>query len=116
MKKIKKNNLQIKKKLTFYPILIVIISIAGIPPLLGFIPKWIILESISKININIRIIFIILIMAGINFFIYTRLTFSPTIFKSITIKKNLNLIKLNLKKILLVTQLILPVRAIIIIK
>jgi len=68
---IKKNNLnllwKIKSKFKKLLIRVLIISIAGIPPLLGFLPKWITLMFL--INTNQRIIFIsiIIVMATINF-------------------------------------------------
>lgn len=50
---------------------ILLIRLAGIPPLIGFYPKMIILEEILSITF-ILIIFILLTRATIDFFIYTR--------------------------------------------
>jgi NADH:ubiquinone oxidoreductase subunit 2 (subunit N) len=52
---------------------LILFSIAGIPPLLGFIPKWIVLNLIRKeINI-ILLIILITIIASLNFFIYCQI-------------------------------------------
>lgn len=67
-----------------------IISLAGLPPFLGFFPKIII---IIKIN-NYIIIFIILIFSVIILFIYLRIIYSITILNSI----KLNIFKKKNKK------------------
>lgn len=77
MLELKKDNLNYlwkilrKEKKTF--IRIIILSIAGIPPLLGFIPKWISLNFIVKLNQRVFIITIIVILTTVNFYIYRRL-------------------------------------------
>lgn len=50
---------------------ILLIRLAGIPPLLGFYPKIIILEEIIPINFFL-LVFILLATATVDFFIYTR--------------------------------------------
>ncbi len=50
---------------------ILLISLAGIPPLIGFYPKIIVLEEILSITFFL-ILFILLITATVDFFIYTR--------------------------------------------
>lgn len=57
-------------------IILVILSLAGIPPLLGFFPKWIALYILYlKINRNTIIILIFFSMTTLNFYIYSRFLF-----------------------------------------
>jgi len=65
--KIKSLIQQIRKKSKIHFILL-ILSIAGIPPLLGFIPKWIVLSRIREKIKSIIITTFIVIIATINFF------------------------------------------------
>lgn len=51
------------------------LSLGGLPPFLGFLPKWIIIEEIIKINQLILLLFII-IMTLITLFFYIRISFS----------------------------------------
>lgn len=51
------------------------LSLGGLPPFLGFFPKWVIIENFI-INKNIFIIFFTIIITLITLFFYLRLTFS----------------------------------------
>lgn len=64
-------------------ILILILSLGGLPPLSGFIPKWIIIQELTKNNIII-IPTLMAITALLNLYFYLRLTYSTalTIFPS----------------------------------
>lgn len=64
-------------------ILVTLLSIGGLPPLSGFIPKWIIIQEITK-NDNIILPTLIAITALLNLYFYIRLTYSTalTIFPS----------------------------------
>ena len=65
-------------------ILVTLLSIGGLPPLSGFMPKWIIIQEITKNNSLILPTFIA-ITALLNLYFYIRLTYSTalTIFPSI---------------------------------
>jgi len=80
---IKKNNSfkLFDQKKNIKKLFIIILSLAGIPPLLGFLPKWLIIDFISKRIKRVTLIILILILATINFFIYSRLTTSSLIEK-----------------------------------
>ena len=70
------------------PVLIILLSLAGLPPLLGFIPKWRVIVA----SISIRIwIFVFILMAGslISLFYYLSLFFSL----GLGIKMRIKLIK-----------------------
>lgn len=59
-------------------ILATLLSIGGLPPLSGFIPKWIIIQEITKNNSIILPTFIA-ITALLNLYFYIRLTYSTTL-------------------------------------
>lgn len=84
-------------------IIIIICSLAGLPPIMGFIPKWIFIKEIRILNLNFLILFILLI-SSINIYIYLR------IFISILLKKKLLKTKKNqlnlLQKFILVTNIL----------
>lgn len=65
-----KTNNRINNKIQ---IMLIIFSLAGIPPLLGFFPKWIALYLLYlKINNNFIILFIFFSITTLNFYIYSR--------------------------------------------
>lgn len=51
------------------------LSLGGLPPFLGFLPKWMLIESIIKINQLMLLLFIIIITL-ITLFFYLRVSFS----------------------------------------
>jgi NADH:ubiquinone oxidoreductase subunit 2 (subunit N) len=77
---IKKINLKyISNIINNISILILILRLAGLPPLLGFFPKWIaLLNTIKNLNQKITCI-ILIIMACLNIYIYIRLIFSKNL-------------------------------------
>jgi len=81
--------------------LINFLSLGGLPPFLGFLPKWIIIENLIKIN-NLFIILFLVITALITLFFYVRISFSGLLifYPSITWIKyryiNTKLLNLNL--------------------
>lgn len=77
-----KNNLIIK-----FCFFINFFSLGGLPPFLGFLPKWLIIENIIKSKIFFLIFFIIIITL-ITLFFYTRLTISAFILSYSSIKWN----------------------------
>lgn len=55
-----------------------LLSLGGLPPFLGFLPKWIIIENLTLIK-SFILLFIMVIIALITLFFYTRLSFSAFI-------------------------------------
>lgn len=51
----------INSPLLKFSLLLSLISLGGLPPFLGFVPKWFIIQSLNFININFICIFIIII-------------------------------------------------------
>jgi NADH-ubiquinone oxidoreductase chain 2 len=70
---IKRNSESIVKEEKNKDLIISLLSFGGTPPLLGFIPKWIILIAIFLQNYLILIAFIIILITCINSFIYIRI-------------------------------------------
>lgn len=64
-------------------------SLGGLPPFLGFLPKWIIIENIIKSHLFFLTFFIV-IAALITLFFYARLTFSAFLLSYPAIKWNLS--------------------------
>nr|ANE11330.1 NADH dehydrogenase subunit 2 [Canis lupus familiaris] len=59
-------------------ILILMLSLGGLPPLSGFIPKWMIIQELTKNNMII-IPTLMAITALLNLYFYLRLTYSTTL-------------------------------------
>nr|WAL35509.1 NADH dehydrogenase subunit 2 [Sylvilagus aquaticus] len=59
-------------------ILITLLSLGGLPPLTGFIPKWIIIQELTK-NGNIIIPTIMAMLALLNLYFYLRLIYSSSL-------------------------------------
>lgn len=59
-------------------LLLILMSIGGLPPLSGFIPKWIIIQELTKNDI-ILLPTLIAIIALLNLYFYLRLTYSTTL-------------------------------------
>nr|AHN49913.1 NADH dehydrogenase subunit 2 [Otolemur crassicaudatus] len=59
-------------------ILITLLSLGGLPPLSGFLPKWIIIQDLSK-NYNIAMPTLMAILALLNLFFYMRLVYSSSL-------------------------------------
>nr|QXX99633.1 NADH dehydrogenase subunit 2 [Graphium xenocles] len=80
--------------------LINFLSLGGLPPFLGFFPKWIIINFLIYNNLNL-ILFIFIMMSLIMLFIYIRIIFSSLIFNFLKMKwlkffiKNNNIIFIN---------------------
>lgn len=56
----------------------ILLSIGGLPPLTGFLPKWLIITELLKNN-NQLLASIIAILALVNLFFYTRLIYSTSL-------------------------------------
>nr|YP_010372406.1 NADH dehydrogenase subunit 2 [Mogera hainana]UPA56119.1 NADH dehydrogenase subunit 2 [Mogera hainana] len=59
-------------------ILVSMLSLGGLPPLSGFMPKWMIINELTKNN-NIILPVIMAIMALLNLYFYMRLTYSTSL-------------------------------------
>nr|YP_010925028.1 NADH dehydrogenase subunit 2 [Raphicerus sharpei]WKD79707.1 NADH dehydrogenase subunit 2 [Raphicerus sharpei] len=59
-------------------ILITLLSMGGLPPLSGFMPKWMIIQELTK-NDNIILPTLMAMMALLNLYFYMRLTYSTTL-------------------------------------
>lgn len=79
-----------KSPLIISTTLIILLSLGGLPPLTGFLPKWIIIIELTKNNC-IFIALSITIIALLNLYFYTRLIYAS----SITIFPSTNNIKTN---------------------
>nr|QFK68872.1 NADH dehydrogenase subunit 2 [Graphium doson] len=87
-------------KIKFY-FMINFLSLGGLPPFLGFFPKWIIINFLINNNMNF-ISFIFIMMSLIMLFIYIRIIYSSVIFNFFKMKwlkmfiKNNNLMLINI--------------------
>nr|UTE83021.1 NADH dehydrogenase subunit 2 [Propithecus deckenii] len=59
-------------------ILTSLLSLGGLPPLTGFLPKWVIVQELTKNN-NIIVATIMVIMALLNLYFYMRLIYSTSL-------------------------------------
>nr|YP_009630805.1 NADH dehydrogenase subunit 2 [Notocrypta curvifascia]QBS14466.1 NADH dehydrogenase subunit 2 [Notocrypta curvifascia] len=71
--------------MTKFLILINFLSLGGLPPFLGFFPKWIIINFMINYNLYI-ITFIFIMMSLITLFFYIRIIFSCILFNYIKLK------------------------------
>nr|ACY36689.1 NADH dehydrogenase subunit 2 [Crocidura grayi] len=58
--------------------LITLLSLGGLPPLTGFMPKWMIIQELTKNN-GVTLPTLMAILALLNLFFYMRLTYSTTL-------------------------------------
>jgi len=70
--KINTLNTEIKSNIKKWTIIIIIANLAGMPPLIGFLIKWLLIIAIIKTSL-LLITTIALILRAINFFIYLRI-------------------------------------------
>lgn len=69
------NNIKIEIKFTIFSSLL---SLGGLPPFLGFLPKWIVIQSLIENDIN-ALITIIVVITTITLYYYLRIRFSALI-------------------------------------
>nr|YP_009240886.1 NADH dehydrogenase subunit 2 [Simulium aureohirtum]AKN23373.1 NADH dehydrogenase subunit 2 [Simulium aureohirtum] len=81
-----------------FSLFISLLSLGGLPPFLGFLPKWMVIQSISNLNA----IFLLIVMVSftlITLYFYMRITYSAFMlsymeinwnYKNFTINKNMN--------------------------
>nr|AII98172.1 NADH dehydrogenase subunit 2 [Indri indri]AII98572.1 NADH dehydrogenase subunit 2 [Indri indri] len=72
------SNLWNKNPMITLAILISLLSLGGLPPLTGFLPKWMIVQEFTKNN-NIVMATIMAIMALLNLYFYMRLIYSSSL-------------------------------------
>nr|YP_009470459.1 NADH dehydrogenase subunit 2 [Rhadinosa nigrocyanea]AVF96874.1 NADH dehydrogenase subunit 2 [Rhadinosa nigrocyanea] len=92
-----------------YLIMLNILSLAGLPPLVGFMPKWLVIYELTKLNMII-ISFILMITTLISIFMYLRMI-TPTLMlktknKLMKIEVKVNFI-INSMNILFLSSLVL---------
>nr|DAD54568.1 TPA_inf: NADH dehydrogenase subunit 2 [Panstrongylus lignarius] len=90
-------------------IIILFMSLGGLPPFIGFLPKWLVIQSMISSD-SVVIMFIMIMSALITLFYYLRLISSTLLISSTSIKWNQNK-SLNPKLIMLMimTNISLPV-------
>nr|AES86254.1 NADH dehydrogenase subunit 2 [Tupaia belangeri]AES86267.1 NADH dehydrogenase subunit 2 [Tupaia belangeri]AES86280.1 NADH dehydrogenase subunit 2 [Tupaia belangeri] len=59
-------------------LMILLLSLGGLPPLTGFLPKWIIIQELTK-NDNVILPTLMAMMALLNLYFYMRLIYSSTL-------------------------------------
>nr|QLY90240.1 NADH dehydrogenase subunit 2 [Simulium lundstromi] len=81
-----------------FSLFISLLSLGGLPPFLGFLPKWMVIQSISNMN-SIFMLIIMVSFTLITLFFYMRLTYSAFMlsyleinwsYKNFMIKKSMN--------------------------
>nr|YP_009412804.1 NADH dehydrogenase subunit 2 [Microcebus griseorufus]AIW63805.1 NADH dehydrogenase subunit 2 [Microcebus griseorufus] len=72
------SNLWSKSPMITMTILISLLSLGGLPPLTGFLPKWVIIQELTKNN-NITMATMMTIMALLNLYFYMRLIYSTSL-------------------------------------
>nr|QWQ55573.1 NADH dehydrogenase subunit 2 [Conocephalus gladiatus] len=79
------------------------LSLGGLPPFLGFFPKWIIIQSMAE-TMNLSLITLMVIMTLITLFFYMRITFSSFLLAYSELKWN-NTLSVNASSYVLMTVL-----------
>uniref|UniRef100_A0AAU8EKH3 NADH-ubiquinone oxidoreductase chain 2 n=1 Tax=Phlugiolopsis damingshanis TaxID=3231022 RepID=A0AAU8EKH3_9ORTH len=64
-----------------------LLSLGGLPPFLGFLPKWLIIQAMAELN-NLLIITLMVVTTLITLFYYIRITFSAFLFSYTELKWN----------------------------
>nr|YP_009414326.1 NADH dehydrogenase subunit 2 [Phaner pallescens]AIW64429.1 NADH dehydrogenase subunit 2 [Phaner pallescens] len=72
------SNLWNKSPVITLIILISLLSLGGLPPLMGFLPKWVIVYELTKNN-NIILASTMIVMALLNLYFYMRLIYSTSL-------------------------------------
>nr|YP_009349961.1 NADH dehydrogenase subunit 2 [Phyllomimus sinicus]AQM40135.1 NADH dehydrogenase subunit 2 [Phyllomimus sinicus] len=71
-----------------FSLFILLLSLGGLPPFLGFLPKWLVIQNLTQLS-QISLITIMVLMTLITLFYYMRLTFSAFLLHSANLKWNL---------------------------
>nr|YP_010572570.1 NADH dehydrogenase subunit 2 [Paraphlugiolopsis jiangi]UZH35935.1 NADH dehydrogenase subunit 2 [Paraphlugiolopsis jiangi] len=64
-----------------------LLSLGGLPPFLGFLPKWLIIQAMAELN-SLLIVTLMVITTLITLFYYIRITFSAFLFSYTELKWN----------------------------
>nr|UZH93065.1 NADH dehydrogenase subunit 2 [Microconema sp. 1 LLL-2022a] len=64
-----------------------LLSLGGLPPFLGFLPKWLIIEAMAELN-SLLIITVMVIMTLVTLFYYIRITFTAFLLSYTEVKWN----------------------------
>nr|YP_009740524.1 NADH dehydrogenase subunit 2 [Conophymacris viridis]QID03473.1 NADH dehydrogenase subunit 2 [Conophymacris viridis] len=72
-----------------------LLSLGGLPPFIGFLPKWIVIQSLIENNMTIMVV-IMVVLTTITLFYYIRVSFSALI---LSYKENSWLMKINYQKL-----------------
>jgi len=99
------NNIINQNKIIKLSFIINFISLGGLPPFLGFIPKWLVINWITDNNL-ITLTFIIIVTTLIMLFVYIRIIMSSIIL-FLNEPKNINL-KINQTKLILINIISVP--------
>uniref|UniRef100_UPI00315D4C0D NADH dehydrogenase subunit 2 n=1 Tax=Crocidura anhuiensis TaxID=2651324 RepID=UPI00315D4C0D len=94
--------------------LITLLSLGGLPPLTGFMPKWMIIQELTKNN-SVILPTLMAILALLNLFFYMRLTYSTTLTMFPTMNntkltwqfQNMNILPM-MSPLIMISVLILP--------
>nr|YP_009485734.1 NADH dehydrogenase subunit 2 [Canthesancus helluo]AVZ00870.1 NADH dehydrogenase subunit 2 [Canthesancus helluo] len=89
-------------------IIILFLSLGGLPPFLGFIPKWMVIQAMILSN-SISIMFVMIMSVLISLFYYLRLISTTLLISSTTVKWNSESNNENIIMSLILINLSLPV-------
>nr|YP_002456243.1 NADH dehydrogenase subunit 2 [Deracantha onos]ABV23664.1 NADH dehydrogenase subunit 2 [Deracantha onos] len=64
---------------------LLLLSLGGLPPFLGFLPKWLIIQTLSELNYQFTVV-IMVVTTLITLFYYLRLTFTAFLFSYTELK------------------------------
>nr|QNV11646.1 NADH dehydrogenase subunit 2 [Synapha fasciata] len=78
-------NSMFNSKIFKFIILITFLSLAGLPPFLGFLPKWLVIQSLMTTN-HMFLIMILIMMSLITMFFYLRICYSSFMINYLEIK------------------------------
>lgn len=84
---------------------ILILSLGGLPPLTGFIPKWIALEILSQVNPYV--LFVLILGAMINLYFYINITFNMLLSPILRLTNTHIPVKIPIKLITIISLMLL---------
>nr|YP_011010511.1 NADH dehydrogenase subunit 2 [Ventidius harrisoni]WPW47139.1 NADH dehydrogenase subunit 2 [Ventidius harrisoni]WPW47152.1 NADH dehydrogenase subunit 2 [Ventidius harrisoni] len=106
-------NINMKSKMEKTNFLIMMLSLGGLPPFIGFLPKWLVIQSLMQTN-SMLTLFIILMSSMITLFYYLRMITPIIMMNNITNKWNMNKYSMkNKNMIMFIINMMLPITLII---